>query len=70
MKNCGMKSFLFLLNLKGHFATAYNLQMQLYHHGEHSHIAFKVACKYVEIILNVCLKNILFDLYFRDRQSH
>ena len=70
MKNCGMKSFLFLLNLKGHFATAYNLQMQLYHHGEHSHIASKVAYKYVEIILNVCLKNKLFDLYFRDHQSH
>ena len=44
--------------------------MQLYYHGENSHMAFKVACKYVEIILNVCLKNILFDLYFRDRQSH
>ena len=70
MKNCGMKSFLFLLTLKGHFGTAYNLQMQLYHHGEHSHIAFKVACKYVKIILNVCLKNKLFDLYFRDHQSH
>ena len=48
-----MKSFPFLLNFKKHFRTAYNLQLQLYHHVKNSCVVSKVAGKHVKIVFNM-----------------